>query len=87
MTLLTVIFYPSQLNDDNLTELQLIGMARGVASGMAYLSAMNFIHRVMKIFCSKYLVYLILLTQCAQFSCAIHLLLVALVGGSVKQYI
>ncbi|CAB4014881.1 ephrin type-A receptor 5 isoform X5, partial [Paramuricea clavata] len=34
-----------RLNDDNLTELQLIGMARGVASGMAYLSAMNFIHR------------------------------------------
>ncbi len=49
-----VVLYLLQLNDENLTHLQLIGMARGVASGMAYLSAMNFIHRVMKIFCLKY---------------------------------
>ncbi|XP_028394334.1 ephrin type-A receptor 7-like [Dendronephthya gigantea] len=34
-----------RLNDDQLTDLQLIGMGRGVASGMAYLSSMNFIHR------------------------------------------
>jgi len=31
--------------DGQLTNLQLLGMARGVASGMAYLSGMNFIHR------------------------------------------
>ena len=29
-----------------LTDLQLIGMARGVSAGMTYLSAMNFVHRV-----------------------------------------
>lgn len=31
--------------DGQLTNLQLLGMARGVASGMVYLSGMNFIHR------------------------------------------
>ncbi|KAL9970856.1 hypothetical protein ACROYT_G023307 [Oculina patagonica] len=31
--------------DGQLTTLQLLGMARGVASGMVYLSGMNFIHR------------------------------------------
>ena len=51
MSLLMVVLHLLQLNDEKLTHLQLIGMARGVASGMAYLSAMNFIHRVMKIFC------------------------------------
>ncbi len=54
MGLLMVVLHLLQLNDEKLTHLQLIGMARGVASGMAYLSAMNFIHRVMKIFCLKY---------------------------------
>ena len=49
-----VVLHLLQLNDEKLTYLQLIGMARGVASGMVYLSAMNFIHRVMKIFCLKY---------------------------------
>ncbi|KAK3735399.1 hypothetical protein QZH41_013394, partial [Actinostola sp. cb2023] len=33
------------LRDGQLTVLQLLGIARGVADGMAYLSGMNFIHR------------------------------------------
>lgn len=32
-------------NDGILSQLELIGMARGVASGMAYLSGINFVHR------------------------------------------
>lgn len=32
-------------HEDKLTALQLVGMVRGVASGMLYLSSMNFIHR------------------------------------------
>ena len=35
-----------QSHDGQLTVLQLLGMTRGVADGMAYLSGMNFIHRV-----------------------------------------
>ena len=35
-------------NEGKLTTLQLIGMVRGVASGMVYLSAINFVHRVSK---------------------------------------
>ena len=35
-----------QARNKQLTHLQLIGMARGVAAGMTYLSGMNFIHRV-----------------------------------------
>ncbi|XP_078374480.1 ephrin type-B receptor 1-B-like [Oculina patagonica] len=37
--------YFLQERDGQLTSLQLIGMARGVACGMVYLSNMNFIHR------------------------------------------
>ena len=36
-----------QANDCMLSQLQLIGMARGVAAGMKYLAGMNFVHRVM----------------------------------------
>ena len=39
-------FFLSKDHEGKLTTLQLIGMVRGVASGMLYLSAMNFIHRV-----------------------------------------
>ncbi len=54
-----VVHYLSQLNDEGLTYLQLIGMARGVASGMVYLCAKNFIHRVMKIlFCLKHVEFI-----------------------------
>lgn len=35
-----------QKNNGRLTTLQLLGMARGIASGMNYLSGRNFIHRV-----------------------------------------
>lgn len=35
----------SQANDGKFQTLQLIGMLRGIASGMAYLSDMNYVHR------------------------------------------
>lgn len=34
-----------QANDGKFQTLQLIGMLRGIASGMAYLSDMNYVHR------------------------------------------
>ena len=37
--------------DGKLTVQQLLGMARGVSSGMKFLSEMNFVHRVSKIMC------------------------------------
>lgn len=35
-----------QANEGKFTILQLIGMLRGIASGMEYLSTMNYVHRV-----------------------------------------
>lgn len=40
------ILISSQERKGQLTSLQLVGMARGVAHGMKYLSELNFIHRV-----------------------------------------
>lgn len=35
----------TQANDGKFQTLQLIGMLRGIASGMSYLSDMNYVHR------------------------------------------
>lgn len=40
------ILFASQNNDGQFTVLQLIGMLRGIASGMRYLSDMGYVHRV-----------------------------------------
>lgn len=34
-----------QLNDGQFTPIQLVGMLRGIASGMRYLSEMSYVHR------------------------------------------
>ena len=40
-----VLSFP-QKNDGQLTVIQLVGMMRGIASGMRYLSEMGYVHRV-----------------------------------------
>ena len=42
---LFVLSFP-QKNDGQLTVIQLVGMMRGIASGMRYLSEMGYVHRV-----------------------------------------
>lgn len=44
-------FSPKQANEGKLAILQLIGMLRGIASGMEYLSGMNYVHRVSVVAC------------------------------------
>lgn len=36
---------PLQLNDGQFTVIQLVGMLRGIASGMRYLAEMSYVHR------------------------------------------
>lgn len=38
--------YSSQANDGKFTVMQLVGMMRGIASGMSYLAEMGYVHRV-----------------------------------------
>lgn len=37
--------FPLQLNDGQFTVIQLVGMLRGIASGMRYLAEMSYVHR------------------------------------------
>lgn len=37
--------FPAQKNDGRFTVIQLVGMLRGIGSGMKYLSDMSYVHR------------------------------------------
>lgn len=40
-----LVFFPTQKHDGQFTVIQLVGMLRGIAAGMRYLSDMGYVHR------------------------------------------